>query len=78
MSKIFLDYLLIGLGAGFGAIFRVALSKLLPVSLINIPLPILLINVLGCFFMGALKSVIDIHPGVTEEVRYFLIPGFLG
>ena len=71
-------YLLIGLGAAFGAICRFFLSRALPLSIMDIPLPILLINVLGCFIMGALKSITELHPLITDGIKYFLIPGFIG
>ena len=73
-----LHYIFIGLGGAFGAISRIALGKLLPNMLWGIPLPILFVNVLGCFVIGLLTEIMTLHWTVSDNIRYFLISGFLG
>ena len=73
-----LHYIFIGLGGAFGAISRIAIGKLLPKMLWGITLPILFVNVLGCFVIGLLTEIMTIHWTVSDNVRCFLISGFLG
>ncbi len=70
-----LEYFLIGLGAALGGITRVAIGKLLLTPVYGITIPIIFVNVLGCFLMGIAAASLSILP---ENFRFFLIPGFLG
>ncbi len=47
-----MSYICVGIGVAAGAIARVALSRILPSFILNIPLKILCVNVIGCFVMG--------------------------
>ncbi|MBN2479159.1 MAG: CrcB family protein [Parachlamydiales bacterium] len=71
-------YLFVGLGGALGAILRVALSRFLPSFILNIPLKILCINVLGCFILGILTQILALHWQTSINMRHFLIQGFLG
>ena len=71
-------YIAIGLGGATGAIARVALSSALPHTVYGIPFSILFINIIGCFFMGLLTELLALYWSVTENMKYFLISGFLG
>ena len=71
-------YVMVALGGGIGAMARVALSKVLPVAVMGVPLPILCVNVLGCFLMGLLVEWMTRHGGVSDNMRYFLVSGLLG
>jgi len=73
-----LEYLLIGLGGALGAIFRVALSNILPYSAFNIPIYIMLINIIGCFLMGAISELLGLYWSASLNMKYFLISGLLG
>ena len=42
-------YIAVGVGGAIGAIIRIALSKILPSTIIGIPFQLLVINSLGCF-----------------------------
>lgn len=70
-------YIIIGCGGALGAIMRIALSKILPFVVMGIPLPILTINIIGCFLIGFLTEIIIAVP-ISENWKYFLVPGFLG
>lgn len=71
-------YIIIAFGGALGSIIRVFLSKLLPTVVYGIPIPILSINILGCFIMGLLTEIMALYWSPPDQVRYFLIPGFLG
>lgn len=71
-------YLLIGLGAGLGAVARVALGKALPAIVLGIPFHILFVNILGCFALGLLIEFMALSWSASENTRHFLISGFLG
>lgn len=53
---------------------RMLISRLLPEELYSIPLQVVFVNILGCFFMGAVAS----HVHLPDYIKYFLITGFLG
>lgn len=74
-----INYMAIGLGGGLGAIIRVAITRRIPfVDPLHFPLKILLINAIGCFLMGALAEYIALYWSPNENIRAFLVPGFLG
>ncbi len=67
------------LGGGLGAVARFSLSVLLrPSTLTQIPLPNLVANLLGCFLIGLLSKVFEIHAPGRPIWQFFLIIGFLG
>ena len=71
-----MNILLIGLGGFLGAISRYLLNELaikyIPISF---PTGILIVNILGCFFVGLVlgNSMIS-----KDQLYYFLAVGFLG
>jgi len=71
-------YLWVGLGGALGAMARVGLSALLPSSLLNIPVKILCVNIVGCFLAGVLIEFMAFHWSASWNARHFLIQGFLG
>jgi len=74
----FFTYISVGCGGALGAIARVALSRLLPATFIDMPIQILCINVLGCLIMGLLAEGMALYWDVPENMRFFLVSGFLG
>lgn len=72
------NLVIVGMGGALGAIARVALSEYLPTTLLGLPLPIMLINILGCFIMGFLIEFMAFHGSFPAQMKYFLISGFLG
>lgn len=71
-------YIATGLGGAMGAIFRVAIGKSLPLSILGIPFTILFVNIVGCLIMGLLTEIMALHWSLPDNMRYFLISGFLG
>ncbi len=70
-------YLFVGLGGALGAIFRIALTKILPPFFATIPLPIMIINILGCFTLGALTEILAVSWNASWNVRHLMVQGFL-
>lgn len=71
-------YVATGVGGAIGAISRLALSKIFPQTFMEIPLQILLINIIGCLVMGILTECMALYWSVSDNIRYLLISGFLG
>lgn len=74
----YVHYFAIALGGALGAVSRVALGRILPESIIGFPVYILIINSVGCLIMGLLTEGMALHWSASDNVRYFLISGFLG
>ena len=73
------SFLWVFLGGGLGAMARFSLSILLrPSSLTQVPLPNLTANLLGCFLIGLLARVFEIHAPGRPVWQFFLLTGILG
>ena|SRR5687767_457304 len=72
--------LLVGLGGFIGSIGRYKLSGLLLHHTLDWRFPIgtFVVNLLGCFAIGALAGWAEKHQLLSAEARLFLIPGILG
>lgn len=68
----------VGLGGAIGSILRVVISRILPPFILNMPLKILIINILGCFLIGALTEILAMYWNSSINMRHFLIQGVLG
>lgn len=72
-------YVAVGVGGALGSMMRLFLSRLLPDTLFTyLPFPILCVNVLGCFVMGALTEWLSVYYLQTPTLKMFLTTGFLG
>lgn len=71
-------YLWVGLGGAAGAMSRVGLMRFFPATFLTVPLRILLINIIGCFLMGAIAEAFSIFGNPSMGIRHFVITGFLG
>ena len=78
MVKLLAHYSMIAAGGALGAVTRVGLSHILPSTLLGLPVPIIVINILGCFFMGLLTGVFALQLLPYQSFKYFMISGFLG
>ena len=74
----YFHYISVALGGALGAVSRVALGRFLSNSVFGLPLYILCINIIGCLIMGILAEAMAVYWSVSDNVRYFLISGFLG
>lgn len=73
-----MSYLWIGFGGACGAIARVALMRFLPSFLLNLPIKILCVNILGCFAIDILTETMALYWNASFNMKHFLIQGFLG
>lgn len=71
-------YVVIGCGGALGAISRVTIARVLPEFILGFPIYILLVNIIGCFIMGLVTEIGALYISISENMRLFLISGFLG
>lgn len=71
-------YFFVGLGGAIGSMARLGLSKILPPTIFHVPAQILLVNLIGCFLIGLLTGLLTFHFSITDNMRYFFIPGIFG
>ena len=72
-----MNFLLICLGGSLGALSRFYLSSLIEKQeYIEIPLGIMTVNILGCFFLGLFYNLIN--SDLERILNPFLFIGFLG
>ena len=69
--------LLVGLGASFGGMCRFAMMQVLPITIYGLPSQILVINAIGCFFMGSLTTMLEFIVS-PYYLKLFMLTGFLG
>jgi len=65
---------LVGLGGVLGSIVRYLIAILFNSS----PLATVIINLSGCFLIGAISSLIALYFPLNQSYRLFLITGILG
>lgn len=69
----------IGMGGALGAILRVILCRQLPIFFLeHFPVPIFLVNVLGCFMMGAFVEAMASYWSPSNFFKELITTGFLG
>ena len=69
----------IGLGGFFGAVARYGLSGLVHrYSGGAFPFGTLIVNLLGCFLIGAVMAVVEGREALSPNVRLFVVIGLLG
>jgi CrcB protein len=71
-------FIAIGVGAALGAWARWALAVLFNASFPMLPLGTLAANLIGGFGIGLAIEIFTRHAGLSEEMRLFVITGFLG
>lgn len=72
-----MKFFLIGLGGALGALSRSYLSEIIEkLNFLPIPTGVLLVNFLGCFFLGLLINSLD--PKYHEIYHPLIFIGFLG
>jgi CrcB protein len=73
-----LAFLAVGLGAALGAWLRWGLGMQLNALFPTIPAGTLAANLVGGYIVGLCVAFFGQHPGLSAELRLFLITGFLG
>jgi fluoride exporter len=75
----FRNYLYVFFGGGLGASLRYWMSGIIPRYTGNqFPYGILIVNILGCFFIGFLMSAMEERFLINPSLRVFLTIGILG
>lgn len=70
---------IVGLGGGCGSILRYLTSVITAKYYTQIfPLSTLIVNILGCFFIGVLIGLSDRSEIISPELKLLLITGFCG
>jgi len=74
-----MNYFLVFIGGGLGAAARYGFNVFIP-KLVggDYPWHTMIINVTGCFIMGALTEMMALRLNVSNEMRLFLTTGILG
>ena len=70
--------LAVGVGAAMGAWLRWGFGSLLNATFPTLPLGTLASNLVGGYLVGIAVAFFSHHPGLSPELRLFLITGFLG
>ena len=71
--------LMILAGGGLGALTRYTLGSQIDKSLnLSFPIGIFCVNLIGCFLIGLLVSLFENKFIFSENLKFFLIIGFLG
>ena len=70
------DWLAVILGGGLGALARYGILALIPAS--ALPVNVLVINLLGSFFIGVVMALVLEFGRASDEARLFLAVGLAG
>ena len=71
--------LLVGLGGGIGSILRYVSSVFINRHFNTaFPLATFFVNIVGCFLIGILVSLVEKQPWADNNFRYLFITGFCG
>ena len=73
-----LSFVSVGLGAVLGAWVRWTLSIVFPSPAMLFPVSTLIANITGGFLIGAILEYLSMQPGISSQVRLFLVTGLLG
>jgi len=74
------NLLFVGIGGFIGALLRYLVSGYVQnlSHRIDFPYGTLVVNVAGCFLLGALSQLVELQFEITAEVRLLLMVGLLG
>lgn len=72
------SFLAVGVGAAVGAWLRWGLGIYLNAAYPALPMGTLASNLIGGYLVGLAVAFFSQHPGLSPDLRLFLITGFLG
>ena len=72
------SFLAVGVGAAVGAWLRWGLGIVLNSTFPTVPMGTLASNLLGGYLVGMAVAFFAHHPGLSPDLRLFVITGFLG
>ena len=71
-------FFLIGIGSFIGGIFRYLISSLIQAKTVSLfPFHTLIVNIVGCFFIGIVLAIFD-KGQISHEWKLFFTTGILG
>ena len=73
-----MNYVLVAVGGMLGAMARYFCVSLLTDKSLNFPYSTFMVNILGCFLIGAISEFFTLRSYLPNEARILLITGFLG
>lgn len=73
-----MNYILVAVGGMLGAMTRYFCVSLLADKSLNFPYSTFLVNVLGCFLIGAISEFFALKSYLPVEAKILLVTGFLG
>lgn len=73
-----LSFVAVGCGAALGAWLRWGFGIFLNSAFPTLPLGTLLSNLVGGYLVGLSVAFFSHHPGLSPDIRLFIITGFLG
>ncbi|HMV27410.1 MAG TPA: fluoride efflux transporter CrcB [bacterium] len=74
-----IQFILIGLGGALGAMARYGLQYVIQQrSGLLFPLGTLIVNLIGCFFIGFIMEIAEIRSAFNPQIRLFITVGLLG
>lgn len=73
------DFFIVGIGSFFGGGLRFVVSRLFSNSTItDFPWATLIVNLIGCLFLGALSAIDFGRTPLTEKLKLLFASGFCG
>lgn len=71
--------LFVMLGGAVGALLRYGISRLMAgITLLSMPLGTLLVNIAGCFLLGWLTGIAQVHSNASRPLMLMLTVGLCG
>ena len=80
----YFSYFYVAVGGALGSVLRVYIGSILTnnsygyIFFNQFPLPIVIVNILGCFLMGVCTELMGVYIPTSYNIRLFLISGLLG
>ncbi len=80
IQKYFLQIFIVGIGGFVGSIFRFVVGEISRriIPLTQFPMGTLIVNIVGCFFIGLFGGLIEIKSIADSHLKLLLITGLLG
>jgi fluoride exporter len=74
-----IQLLIVGMGGFVGAVARWGMTGLMQrIAGGSFPVGTMVVNILGCFFLGLLMVLIEVRESIPESIRLFIGIGLLG
>ena len=79
IEKFYFNIIMLIFGAALGATARFTISQFIDKHFTTqFPVGIFIVNIIGCFFIGLIMSLLQNKFLLNEVFRFFLVIGFLG